>query len=101
MPTFVRVAFVSELEPGKVRQFTVNGTTIALCNVDGNFYALDNFCLHRGGPLGEGFLEGEKVECPWHGWQFNVKTGCKIMNPEMKVAIFEVRVEGADVLIGI
>src|SRR5262245_31434397 len=101
MPDFVRVAGVSELEPGKMKAITVNGKTIALCNVGGTFYALDNVCLHRGGPLGEGYLEGEKVECPWHGWQFDVKTGCASMSPGMKVPTYEVKIEGADVMVSL
>src|SRR5579864_5000074 len=101
MADFVRVAAVSEVEPGKVKPITVNGKTIALCNVGGTFYALDNVCLHRGGPLGEGYIIGEKVECPWHGWQFEVKTGCVAMNPDMKVETYPVKVEGTDVLVAV
>jgi len=101
MADFVRVAAVSEVEPGKVKQITVNGKTLALCNVGGTFYALDNVCLHRGGPLGEGSLDGDKVECPWHGWQYDVKTGAIAMDPGMKVPTFEVKVQGADVLVAL
>ena len=101
MPAFVRVASVSDVEPGKVKEVTASGKTLALCNVDGTFYALDNVCLHRGGPLGEGYIDGDKVECPWHGWQFNVKTGCVPVNPDMKVPIYEVKVEGEDVLVAV
>src|ERR1017187_5397708 len=101
MADFVRVAAVSEVEPGKVKQITVNGKTIALCNVGGTFYALDNVCVHRGGPLGEGYLDGDKVECPWHGWKYDVKTGTLAMDPGTKVATFEVKVEGSDVLVAV
>jgi len=101
MPVFVKVAAVSEVEPGKVKEITANGKTIALCNVAGTLYALDNVCLHRGGPLGEGHLAGEKVECPWHGWQYDVKTGAASMNPDMKVPTYEVKVEGSDVLVAL
>src|SRR3972149_2028417 len=99
MPTFVKVANVTDLPPGKARQFTVGEKMIALCNVSGTFYALDNVCLHRGGPLGEGYLDGEKLECPWHGWQYDVKTGAGGKSPDMKVASYEVKVEGSDVLV--
>ena len=101
MADFVRVAAVSEVEPGNVKQITVNGKTIALCNVGGTFYALDNLCLHRGGPLGEGSLDGDKVECPWHGWQYDVKTGAVGMDPGMKVPTYEVKVQGSDVLVAL
>ena len=101
MADFVRVAAVSDVEPGKVKQITVNGKTIALCNVGGTLYALDNVCVHRGGPLGEGYLDGDKVECPWHGWQYDVKTGTLAMDPGTKVPTFEVKVEGSDVLVAV
>ncbi|MFQ5950457.1 MAG: Rieske (2Fe-2S) protein [Candidatus Geothermarchaeales archaeon] len=61
---FVTVARVGEIPPGEGRVTTVNGTKVALFNVDGEFYAIDNTCLHLGGPLGEGALEGTVVSCP-------------------------------------
>jgi nitrite reductase/ring-hydroxylating ferredoxin subunit len=70
---FVRVAFVHEIPSGTGRTVDINGIWIALFNVDGTFYAMDNSCPHAGGPLGEGQLCGAVVECPWHGWKFNVK----------------------------
>lgn len=101
MPEFVSVASVSDVEPGKVKQITANGKTIALCNIEGAFYALDNVCAHRGGPLGEGYVEGHKVECPWHGWQFDVKTGFTGPNSGVGVATYEVKIDGADVLVAL
>lgn len=55
--------------------FLENGQEVAIFCVEGQWYAIDNSCPHEGGPLGEGELEGDIVTCPWHGWQFNVKTG--------------------------
>lgn len=101
MPSFVRVAAVADVPVGKTRLVMVADKMIALCNVGGTFYALDNFCLHRGGPLSEGHLDGEKIECPWHGWQFNVRTGGVVVSPDMKVDTYEVKVEGDDVLIAV
>lgn len=101
MAEFVRVASVSDVEPGKVKQIKANGKTIALCNVQGTFYALDDVCIHRGGPLGEGYVEGHKLECPWHGWQFDVKTGITGANPGMCVPTYEVKIEGTDVLVAV
>ena len=101
MPEFVKVASVSDLPPGKVTQIAVGDKMIALCNVDGTFYALDNVCLHRGGPLGEGYLDGDKLECPWHAWTFNVKTGALTFNPREKVLTYEVKIEGSDILVAI
>ncbi len=101
MSAYVKVATVSDVEPGKVKEITVNEKVIALCNVNGTFYALDNVCLHRGGPLGQGYVEGEKLECPWHGWQFEVKTGATALNPNAKVPTYEVKVEGMDVMVAL
>ncbi|MEE8177050.1 MAG: non-heme iron oxygenase ferredoxin subunit [Acidobacteriota bacterium] len=101
MTAFVKVATVTDVEPGKVKEITVNEKVIALCNVNGTFYALDNVCLHRGGPLGQGYVEGEKLECPWHGWQFVIKTGVSPVNPNAKVPTFEVKVEGRDVMVAL
>ncbi len=101
MPTFVKVAAVAEVESGKVKTVNANGKTLALCNVEGTFYALDNVCLHRSGPLGEGVLDGHKLECPWHSWQYDVKTGAVVMNPSMKVPTYEVKIEGVDVLVAV
>lgn len=99
MPDFVRVASVTDVPPGQVKEIIANGKTIALCNVAGTFYALDNVCIHRGGPLGQGYVEGHKLECPWHGWQFDVKTG--LTGPGMGVPVYEVKVEGEDVLVAL
>lgn len=101
MSDFVKVAEVSEIAPGSVKQVTANGKTIALCNVGGQFYALDNECAHRGGPLSEGYLDGEKLECPWHAWQYDVHTGAVTINPGAKVPTYEVKIEGSDVLVAV
>jgi nitrite reductase/ring-hydroxylating ferredoxin subunit len=101
MPTFVKVAEVADVPPGAVRPVKVNGLTIALCNVGGTFYALADECVHRGGPLSEGWLDGEKLECPWHAWPYDVKTGCVTFNAGAKVPTYEVKVEGSDVLVAV
>ena len=100
MGTFTRVADTADLKPGEGTVVEVAGKTLALFNVDGTFYALDNTCLHRGGPLGEGELEGAVVTCPWHGWRFDVTTGACELTPEAKVPTYPVKVEGQDVYVG-
>src|SRR5262245_36185843 len=99
MPTFVRACATSEIASGTGRTFTVDGKDVAVFNVDGTFYALDNTCPHRGGPLGEGELEGCAVTCPWHAWTFDLKTG-ESLTDDLKVACYETKVEGGSVLIG-
>ena len=98
---FVRVVGVSDLKPGENKVVEVNGEQVALFNVDGEFFAISNTCAHRGGPLGEGYLEGDVVTCPWHGWRFNVKTGNNAIMPNMKVQNYQVKVEGNDVLVSL
>ena len=101
MPNFIKVASTSDLKPGENKVVEANGEQVALFNVDGEFFAISNTCLHRGGPLGEGFLEGDVVTCPWHGWKFNVKTGVSPVMPTAKVATYQVKVEGNDVLVAV
>lgn len=101
MPTFVKVASTSDLKPGTAISVTANGREIALYNVGGKFYATDNTCLHQGGPLGEGMLEGEVISCPWHMWEYNVCTGEEVGNCSVKLATFPVEVEGTDIKVGV
>ena len=81
----------------------VGGKEIALCNANGEFYAVGNMCLHHGGPLGEGFVDCENltVHCPWHGWIYSLADGALSSNPNARVPKFEVKVEGGDVLVAI
>ena len=101
MSNFVKVASANDLKPGENKVVNVNGTEVALFNVEGEFFAITNTCPHRGGPLGEGYLEGDAVTCPWHGWRFNVKTGVSPVMPTAKVPTYEVKVEGGDVLVAL
>ena len=98
---FVRAAKASEVAPGTIREVRVGDTVVALANVGGAFYAMSNTCLHRGGPLGQGPLEGQTVTCPWHGWQFDVTTGKANMNPNAGVACYAAEVRGHDVFVDI
>ena len=101
MPEFVRVAAVSEIPAGTIREVDAGGHTIALANVDGEYFALSNVCVHAGGPLGQGLLECSTVECPWHGWQYDVKTGICGANPRARIPTFPVKVEGGDVFVAL
>jgi nitrite reductase/ring-hydroxylating ferredoxin subunit len=97
MGEYVRVTGTADVPPGTGLAAEVGGQSIAVFNVDGTFYAIDNTCVHRGGPLGEGELEGDVVTCPWHAWQYNVKTGISITNPSAAVKSYQVKVEGPDI----
>jgi nitrite reductase/ring-hydroxylating ferredoxin subunit len=98
MGNFVKVAKNSEIADQSARLLEVGDKTIALFNLGGHFYAIDDTCPHNGGPLCEGPIEGEEVECPWHGSRFNIKTG-KVTAPpaEEGVATYNVRVTGEDI----
>jgi nitrite reductase/ring-hydroxylating ferredoxin subunit len=93
MANWTRLARVSDCPPATARELVVGEKVIALFNVGGTFYALDGVCPHQGGPLGEGMLEGCVVTCPWHGWQFDVKSGKHQFNQQVVQPRYEVRVE--------
>ena len=98
MAEYLKVAKASDLLPGDAKLVEVEGKKIALFNVEGSFYAIDDTCSHRGGPLSEGMLEGTKVSCPWHGAAFDVTNGAELSPPAPNaVAHYNVRVEGADI----
>jgi nitrite reductase (NADH) small subunit len=99
MAEFVRAIAASELAPGQCAEVTVGGTPVAIYNVDGTFYATSNVCLHRGGPLGQGLLEGHAVMCPWHAWSWDVKTGENVANGDLKILTYEVKVESGEVFV--
>ena len=96
MDKYVSVGKTGDVTSGNAIVAEVNGQSLAVFNVDGAYYAIDNTCVHRGGPLGEGELEGEIVTCPWHGWEYNVKTGACINNPSACVKSYPVTVEGSE-----
>lgn len=101
MSEFTSVAKRSELQPGEGKVVHVNGHAIALFNIDDTFHAIDNTCLHRGGPLGDGQVDEDVVTCPWHGWQYDVTTGECTTTPGQQVESYEVRVEGDDIQVKI
>ncbi len=97
---FSDVADVSELPPGSQMVVHARGREIALFNIEGQVYAIDNICFHRGGPLGEGLLEGKVVTCPWHDWSFDVQTGKCTFSPNASVDTFQVRLSGSRIQVG-
>jgi len=98
MADFVKVATTNEIEPGQARLVDVQGKSIALFNVEGQFFALDNTCTHRGGPLAEGEISGHKVICPLHGATFDIRTGEVLGPPAYEaVARYAARVTGTDI----
>jgi nitrite reductase (NADH) small subunit len=99
---FVRIASATELPPSKeVREFLCGDKTICVANVNGTVTAMDNVCLHRGGPLGQGVIEKGKVVCPWHGWAWDPATGEAVHNPAAKLNVYPIKVESGEVLVEI
>jgi 3-phenylpropionate/trans-cinnamate dioxygenase ferredoxin subunit len=99
---FVTLARSDEVAPGQVRVFDVQGRGIALCNVDGDFYAIDDVCTHDGGPLDQGEIDGHQIECPRHGARFDVRNGRALTLPAVRpVRSYPVQVEDGVVKVGI
>ena len=99
MTGWIAVASSSAVPVGTVRAVVVAGRKLALIRTERGFYALDNTCPHRGGPLAEGDVIGSEIVCPWHLWSFDVESGRTVVNPEMSVRTHDVRLEGDSVLV--
>jgi 3-phenylpropionate/trans-cinnamate dioxygenase ferredoxin component len=98
--TLVKIAVRSELPAcGTVKEFMAAGRMLCVANVDDNIYAMDNACLHWGGPLGQGAIKEGKIVCPWHGWQFDPRTGEGPPRCSGRLAIHKVTIEGEDVFV--
>ena len=99
---FTRAASVHEVPPGAGRQVTVAGKVLALFNVDGTFYAIDNTCTHRNAPLAEGDCEGTQVFCPYHGASFDLTTGAALSPPATRgVNAYKVQVVGDEIQVDV
>jgi nitrite reductase (NADH) small subunit len=97
---YVKLTSQSELPaPGEAKEFELGERTICVANVNGTITAMDNVCLHMGGPLGQGYIEGEKIVCPWHGWEYDPKTGQLSDDPKSKLDVYPIKTENGDVLI--
>ncbi len=95
----VLVARASEIPIGEAKVVVVLGHPVAVFHLAEGFFAVSNVCLHRGGPVGEGSLDGPVVTCPLHGWEYDVRTGKNVANPMARLRTYPVRVDGEDVLV--
>jgi nitrite reductase (NADH) small subunit len=96
---FVKIGTQAELPSNnEVKEMAAGDKTICVANVDGQICAMENTCLHMGGPLGEGVIEGGKVVCPWHGWEWDPKTG-QAGPPDAKIAVYPVKIENGEVMV--
>lgn len=95
MPKFVQVATKSQIPPNSAIGIEVEGKFLALVNLNGEIFALDDTCPHEAGPLSDGEIVGEEITCPWHHSRFNIRTGRVTMDPaEEDVATYKVRLVG-------
>src|SRR5262249_10915623 len=100
MGKLVKVASAAEITPGSGKLVEVEGKRIAVFNVGGRYYATDDTCPHRGGPLSEGVLQDDVVTCPWHGSKFNVTTGAVLSPPAQSgVTHYPLRESGGELSI--
>ena len=99
--SFVTVARVGEIPVGGVKVVRMDDQPLALFHLEGGYFAMEDLCSHDGGPLAEGVLEGEVIECPRHGARFNVKTGAALCLPAVApVATYAVRIQGDEIQVG-
>jgi nitrite reductase (NADH) small subunit len=98
MAELLRICGKADLPPsGEAREISVGERLVCVANDGGSISVMNNVCPHRGGPLGQGIVEGGKIVCPWHAWAFDLKTG--VVHPmASKVPVYEVKVDGEDVL---
>ena len=98
---FQTVARTDDIPPGTLLAVQVDEQAIAIANVDGEFFATQGHCLHLSGPLGHGRLEGTVLSCPWHGWQYDVRTGKNEFDHAIQLQTFEVRIEDGEVKVAV
>jgi 3-phenylpropionate/trans-cinnamate dioxygenase ferredoxin subunit len=102
MTTWQTVAKAAEIPPERVAVYHIGDHEVAVCNVGGEFYAIDDLCTHDGGSLDQGELEDAEIECPRHGARFDVRTGAAIQLPAFEpVETHPVRLEGDAVQVGV
>jgi 3-phenylpropionate/trans-cinnamate dioxygenase ferredoxin component len=102
MSRFSVAAKISDVPDRSVKLVELEGRSIALFNLGGEFFALDDLCTHEGGPLSEGLVDGEEIECPWHGARFEIRSGKAALDPATEnVGRYNVRVTGSDIEIEI
>ncbi len=96
----IKICTVSDLPAeGRAKEFLCSGKPVCVACVDGALSAMDNVCPHRGGPLSDGVIMDGKLVCPWHGWQFDAKTGISAQVPDTGVEVYTISIEGEEVFL--
>ena len=96
----VRVAAIGDLVDGQARHVKVGTRDIVIARVAGEFFALSNLCRHAFGPLSEGFMDGYRLACPWHGWRYDVRDGTTD-HPDADVRTYPVTVRDGEVFVSV
>jgi nitrite reductase (NADH) small subunit len=99
MDDYIDAASINDVKPGRVMRLVLDGRVIALYHTQSGFFASDNTCPHRGGPLAEGDLIGDEIICPWHLWGFDVASGICTGNPDISIVTHELKIEGDRILV--
>ncbi len=95
-----RCGRADKLQPGASKVVQINESMVAIFNLNGEYFAIDNTCPHQGGPLGEGYLEESGVvTCPWHAWNFDIRTGVSPVDPDVKVRCYPVHIEEGEIIL--
>ena len=98
MREFRSVGRVADFERGRGKMVTVDGRHVALFRLGDEFFAIDNLCLHKAGPLCDGDIDAnDVVTCPWHGWSYQIKTGTLVQDPRVGVSKHDVRIDGDEI----
>jgi len=96
---YLLVGRADDIRPGHSRAYRVGAYVVAVFNVAGEFYAIEDFCPHQGAPLTDGWMDGPLVTCSWHAWCFDVRTGKMTLGEFAMIPRFGVRMEGGDLLV--
>lgn len=98
MPS-VRIACPPQLLEGQVTEVEAAGRPFAVCRAGGEYFVLEGICPHAGGRLGHGALDGYFLACPFHAWEFDIRTGKHDYDDRVAVSTFPVRIEGGDLVV--
>ena len=97
--SLVRIGPAASIPAGEMRESIIFGTSYAICNVGGDYYAASVTCPHLGAPLAYGALHENIIVCPWHAWEFDCRTGRNTVDPEVKLETFTVEQRDEDLFI--
>ena len=95
----VKVAELAAFPAGSVAEVTTDGGVFAVCNVEGAVFCVEGTCPHAGGPLGQGTLNGDFLVCPWHGWEFDCRTGVNDFDEDVQLKTFPVSIENQQIMV--